>query len=305
MSGTAGDTAVAYLDLHHDAPVAMLDHEVTDRRAWTRDGVSAADWTVPLPEAALVELRGLAASLARQPLPVLVLSPEDFTLPACRAAIARIRSILDDGIGVAVLDRLPLDDLSAEAATAAHWVLGQLLAPAVAQKWDGSMVYDVTDTGRTFGYGVRGSWTNVELSFHTDNAFGAAPPDYVGLLCLMPAREGGISRFASLYTVHNEMRRRHPRELARLYRPMFYDRQAEHAPGEPRVLVDAVLLLRRRPTLRALLARPREEGLRAHADAARRGDGRRPRRPRRRARRSAPLDGVHDRARPDPVPQQP
>ena len=23
MSGTAGDTAMAYLDLHHDAPVAM------------------------------------------------------------------------------------------------------------------------------------------------------------------------------------------------------------------------------------------------------------------------------------------
>ena len=235
MSGTAGGTAMAYLDLHHDAPVTMLDHEVTDRRAWTRDSVGASDWTVPLPEAALTELRGLAANLARQPLPVLVLSPDDFALPACRAALARVKAILDDGIGVAVVDRLPLDDLSAEAATAAHWVLGHLLAPPVAQKWDGSMVYDVTDTGRKFGYGVRGSWTNIELSFHTDNAFGAAPPDYVGLLCLMPAREGGISRFASLYTVHNEMRRRYPRELARLYRPMFYDRQAEHAPGEARV----------------------------------------------------------------------
>jgi hypothetical protein len=89
-------------------------------------------------------------------------------------------------------------------------VLGQLIAAPVAQKWDGTMIYDVTDTGRQFGYGVRGSWTNVELSFHTDNAFGVAPPDYVGLLCLMPAREGGISRFCSLYTVHNEMLRRHP-----------------------------------------------------------------------------------------------
>ena len=27
----------------------------------------------------------------------------------------------------------------------------------VAQKWDGTMVYDVTDTGKKFGYGVRGS----------------------------------------------------------------------------------------------------------------------------------------------------
>src|SRR5262249_7103233 len=85
------------------------------------------------------------------------------------------------------------------------------------------------------GYGVRGSWTNAELSFHTDNSFGVAPPDYVGLLCLMPALEGGISRFCSLYTVHNEMLRRYPRELARLYRPFYYDRQAEHAPDAPKV----------------------------------------------------------------------
>jgi alpha-ketoglutarate-dependent taurine dioxygenase len=97
------------------------------------------------------------------------------------------------------------------------------------------MIYDVTDTGQRIGYGVRGSWTNVELSFHTDNAFAVAPPDYVGLLCLMPAREGGVSRFCSLYTVHNEMRRRYPRLLARLYRPFFYDRQAEHAPDAAKV----------------------------------------------------------------------
>ena len=51
----------------------------------------------------------------------------------------------------------------------------------------------------------------------------------------MTAREGGISRVASLYTVHNEMLRRFPRELARLYRPFYFDRQAEHAPGDPKV----------------------------------------------------------------------
>ena len=32
-------TTEAYLDLHRDTPVAMLDHEITDRRAWTRDTV--------------------------------------------------------------------------------------------------------------------------------------------------------------------------------------------------------------------------------------------------------------------------
>jgi len=225
----------AYLDLHKNAPVAMLDREITDRRAWTRDSVSAADWTVPLPEPAVAEVLALADVLARQPLPVLMLSPDQFALPACRAAMGRVKAILDDGIGVALVDRLPLDRLSAEHATAVHWMLGQMLATPVAQKWDGTMIYDVTDTGRRATYGVRGSWMNVELTFHTDNSFAVAPPDYVGLLCLMQAKEGGISRFASLYTVHNEMLRRHPRALARLYRPMYFDRQAEHAPDDPKV----------------------------------------------------------------------
>jgi alpha-ketoglutarate-dependent taurine dioxygenase len=224
-----------FLNLHADAPVAMLDHDVTDRRAWTRDTVTAADWTVPLSAEAIDEVVALADIVARQPLPVLMLTPDRFTLPACRAAMARVKAILEGGIGVALVDRLPLERLTREQAIAAYWVLGQLIAQPVAQKWDGTMIYDVTDTGRSYGYGVRGSWTNVELSFHTDNSFAVAPPDYVGLLCLMPAREGGISRFASLYTVHNEMRRRYPRELARLYRPFYYDRQAEHAPGDAKV----------------------------------------------------------------------
>ena len=229
-------TTEAYIDLHRAAPAAaMLDREITDRRAWTRDTVGATDWTVPLSAAAVAEIQALADTLAERPLPVLMLSPEQFALPACRAAMARTKAILDDGIGVALVDRLPMDRLTPEQAIAAHWVLGQLVATPVAQKWDGTMIYDVTDTGRRATYGVRGSWTNLELSFHTDNSFAVAPPDYVGLCCLMPAREGGISRFCSLYTVHNEMRRRFPRELARLYRPMYYDRQAEHAPDAPKV----------------------------------------------------------------------
>ena len=77
------------------------------------------------------------------------------------------------------------------------WILGQLIATPVAQKWDGTVIYDVTDTGRQSGYGVRGSWVNVELSFHTDNAFAVAPPDYVGLLCRCPHANAGSDASAA------------------------------------------------------------------------------------------------------------
>ena len=113
-----------------------------------------------------------------------------------------------------------------------YWTLGHLMGPNVAQKWDGTMIYNVTDTGKKYGYGVRGSATNVELVFHTDNAFGISVPDYVGLMCKYPAKQGGLSRFCSLYTVHSRMENKYPDELRRLYQPVYFDRQAEHAIGE-------------------------------------------------------------------------
>ena len=125
--------------------------------------------------------------------------------------------------------------MSRDEARSVFWTLGQLIGREVAQKWDGTMLYDVTDKGEAYGYGVRGSYTSVELVFHTDNAFGAAPPEHVGLLCFQPAREGGVSRFCSMAAVHDRMLAEHPEQLALLYRPVLWDRQAEHAPGAPRV----------------------------------------------------------------------
>lgn len=235
MNVKVAPTPTPYLDLHQGQAGPRLDHPITDRRAWRRDTVTARDWTVGLGDAALAEIRDLAVSLARDPLPTILLESDHFRLDACRAAMASAKSMLVDGVGISVVDRLPLDDLDTDHAIAAYWVLAGLLGLQVAQKWDGTMVYDVRDTGRAYGYGVRGSVTNIELSFHTDNAFAIAPPDYVGLLCLQPARHGGVSRFTSLYAVHNEMLARHPAALARLYEPMFMDRQAEHAPAGPKV----------------------------------------------------------------------
>ena len=185
-------TTEAYLDLHRHAPVAMLDHEITDRRAWTRETVRATDWTVTLGDAAITEILALAATLDRQPLPVLMLSPDQFAIAACRHAMARVRAILRDGIGVALV----ADSAGRLDPGAGHrrlLGLGQLSRRGGAEVgWDDD--YDVT-TRPPIRLRRRGSWTNVELSLHTDNAFGVAHPT-TWASWLMPAHEGGISRFA-------------------------------------------------------------------------------------------------------------
>jgi alpha-ketoglutarate-dependent taurine dioxygenase len=102
----------------------------------------------------------------------------------------------------------------------------------VAQKWDGTSIYEVTDLGKPPGNGVRPDVTNAEQNFHTDNSYNLVPPHYVGLLCVRTAREGGVSGIVSFAAAHEEMRRRHPDLLPRLYRPFYFDRQREHAPGD-------------------------------------------------------------------------
>src|SRR6185295_17706259 len=72
------------------------------------------------------------------------------------------------------------------------------------------------------------------------------PPEHVGLLCLHPAMEGGVSRIVSLLETHNEMRRRHPDLLPRLYQPFFFDRQREHAPDDVKVIEHPIFELSNR-----------------------------------------------------------
>jgi alpha-ketoglutarate-dependent taurine dioxygenase len=78
---------------------------------------------------------------------------------------------------------------------------------------------------------VRRSITNLEQEFHTDGGWLPLPPSFVGLYCLQPAAEGGMSRCASLVTVHEALRG-HPDLLDRLHQPFWWDRQAEHAPDD-------------------------------------------------------------------------
>jgi hypothetical protein len=219
-----------------DDEMRMLDHVVEGPRVWMRETAQPRRWTLELSAQVLAEIDSMLRAMCESPLPLLLLHPDQFQLAACQDLMAGVKQILVTGIGLAVLDRLPMENLSPEEATAVFWVLGYLLSIPVATKWDGTMLYDVTNSGQSFGYAVRGSVTNVELPFHTDNAFGLTLPDYVGLLCINPALSGGESRFCSLYTVHNEMLRHHPRLLRRLYEPSYYDRQAEHAPEAPKVL---------------------------------------------------------------------
>jgi hypothetical protein len=85
---------------------------------------------------------------------------------------------------------LPIDRLSLDEAKALYWVLSSMLARPVAQKLDGTIVYDVHDTGQQAlpGSGIRPDKTNIDLQFHNDNAYNFLMPS--SSACCACARPG-------------------------------------------------------------------------------------------------------------------
>lgn len=201
---------------------------------WARRDVRPQEYRITLSADCLDEIRRAVDDIRAFPLPTILRGPDDFAMPACRREMGRVRDILDHGRRFAIIDRLPVAEMALQEATAIYWLLSSMVSRPVAQKLDGTIIYDVLDTGQEAlpGSGVRPDKTNIEIRFHNDNAYNDAPPDYVGLLCLRQAESGGHSRVISFHTVHNILLARYGDRLERLYRPFRFDRQREYRPGE-------------------------------------------------------------------------
>jgi alpha-ketoglutarate-dependent taurine dioxygenase len=210
--------------------------------AWLGCDLRPERYLVQLSTACREEVRRAVEEIRAYPLPTIVLRPDDFAMPACREQMVRVRHILDHGVRFAIVDRLPLAEMNAAEATAIYWLLSSMVSRPVAQKLDGTLIYDVLDTGQQAlpGSGVRPDKTNIEIRFHNDNAYNDTPPDYVGLLCLRRAMSGGHSRVLSFHSAYNALLAEYPGRLPRLFQPFWFDRQREFHPRESPVFAAPV-----------------------------------------------------------------
>lgn len=221
------------IDTSRRWPLSAVHREPLPRRtAWRRSDVTEADWRVAIPDDCLAEIDRVVRSLRDDPIPTLVLSPDDFELTACRRLAAEVKDVLEKGIGFAVVDRLPVEAYSKEELLAVYWLFSQMLARPVAQAFKGTLLYDVHDTGKKTDVRVRADLTNEDLSWHTDYGFNHPPP-IIGLLVLRTAKSGGVSSTGSLHTAHDVLGQLDPRLLQRLYQPYVWNRQGEHPEGAP------------------------------------------------------------------------
>ena len=197
--------------------------------SWSRAEIASTPWLIAPSSEVLEELERTAQRLSEVSDPEQIRS-DAFELPATANLIADIRRHLQSGSGFAVLDELPFARWGEAMACGVSWLLCDLIARPVMQKWTGTRMYKVRDTGAKLGYGVRRSLTNLKQDLHTDGPWLARTADFMALSCVRQAAEGGMSRITSLAAAHDWLLEHSPELLARLYQPYYWDRQAEHAP---------------------------------------------------------------------------
>jgi hypothetical protein len=197
--------------------------DTADARAWRADTIDdPRGWYYTLSDSCLGALRQ-AARAGRL---------SDGLRAAYAAEFRPVHGALETGRGFAVLAGPPPDPTAPQEAAALYWLAGQMLGEPMAQNVEGALLYDVRDTGQQVAQGARFSVTNYESSFHTDNSFGDDVLDYVGLLCICPARSGGLSQVVSGVAVHDVLRRESPDVLEVLSRPFHFDRRGGVRAGE-------------------------------------------------------------------------
>jgi hypothetical protein len=207
----------------------MQHISIDTQAAWrAADLAASGQWlrqlTGPEAEAVITMLQAVRATGK----PMLELTRHDVPLGAFAPVLAELTHQLEHGIGFMTLRGLPAARFTPEDNRLLFWAIGTHIGVARPQGKASQLMSDVRAAGGEYrGAGGRGYNTNAELDYHVDGA------DVVGLYCLQTARSGGLSRVASSVAIHNEILRRDPDLVDRLYQPFPYNRQSEEAPDEP------------------------------------------------------------------------
>ena len=210
-----------------------LTEEVLDERAWRAGSIDDAEtWYYPLSEDFLSSCERIVREVRGRDMAITEITRQDISLNGHGECLQPVTDALRSGRGFAIVDRVPVEGYDIEEALSTYWVTGECLGAPMEQNIQGTVLYDVLDTGENVKQGARFSVTNAESTFHNDNAFGDTLPDVVGLLCLRTAKSGGQSQLISGYALHNELLKNHPDALETLYQRFYFDRRGQFRAGE-------------------------------------------------------------------------
>jgi len=180
------------------------------------------DWVVTefrLDEAQRDEIRAAARRAAGVPLAHV--TPESFPLPTAESLLRRLAREVADGAGFALLHGLPVDD-DPDLISAG---VGSYVGKIVPQGAERAPVQHLRDQGADpKAATIRSYQHSGALGYHAD------PADMVALLCVRPAKSGGLSTIVRSAAVHDELARTRPDLTRVLYQPWWRDSRTGDGP---------------------------------------------------------------------------
>jgi Taurine catabolism dioxygenase TauD, TfdA family len=197
-------------------PSAWYGPDIADR----------SEWIETLAAAELAEIESASLRLAEREIDWRTLEKGDFPLPTLERRLSSILHDVLEGRGFVLLRGLPVEAWGQRLSAVAFLGLGLHWGRLRPQNRHGHLIGHVKDAGLTSqDPNVRIYQTRERQNYHTDSC------DVVGLLCLHPAKSGGLSSLVSSVTMFNEMRQRRP-DLARvLFERIETDRRGEVPDG--------------------------------------------------------------------------
>ncbi|MBI2508155.1 TauD/TfdA family dioxygenase [Candidatus Woesearchaeota archaeon] len=139
-------------------------------------------------------------------------------------------NVLENGYGFGIIKGM--SHFNREIQREIYLSTARLLGNPIVQNISGETVVDVFDKGKTMETGGRYHETRQGGALHTDSPQYKDIPDYLGLLCLHPAKAGGESKFISAYSLHNRLLKENSELLKRLYQPFHFDKRGHEKLGE-------------------------------------------------------------------------
>jgi hypothetical protein len=199
---------------------------ITGRAVWRGDELEqAGDWIFTLTETQKQEINDALARVRNAPL--FGFGRDDFPLCETAGLLAKVNTELEDGRGAVRVRGLDAELYTDNELRQIFWGLGQHLGRPLFQNMSGEIMGEVRDETRdekpTFITSAPGmvqssrarARSTGPLRFHTDRC------DVIALMCVRNGIDGGVSKLASIPTIHNEMLRRRP-DLVELLFQDFY-----------------------------------------------------------------------------------
>jgi hypothetical protein len=208
-----------------------------NRAAWYGGEMARSNaWVRPLGER---ERREIDAALERiRHIPLFEITKHDFPLAATADLLAGVSDELEDGFGAVRITGIPVARYSEDDLRRLFWGLctylgtpmyqnarGEIMGEVRDESRDANPTYVIPQDGKVRSSRARARSTG-PLRFHTDRT------DVIALVCARNAKEGGVSKLASIVTVYNEILKRRP-DLLEVLCGDFWRSRPEDEDGGP------------------------------------------------------------------------